>query len=328
VVLFLAQWLDRLAIRSAWSSVRHDLAGKPETVAEAAALLERPDLFGDAMGEKPDLTFNGDGKFRFKSPVATPWAENNVVRGKLYRAGRAWAERPSVILLHGWNGELGYHCQFPFLAWRLARARVNAAMIELPYHGQRKPRADGAVRNFISSDLARMLEATRQAVAETRALMSWLSGHTCGAVGLWGISMGAWLSGLIAAHEPLSGFAVLMSPVVRVDRAVGGLPFCEPIRRSLRGTNAGLDRLSLKSHRPRCGAANVLLIESRYDLFAPAETIEELWRAWEEPEIWRLPEGHISVLMSVPTMERTVRWVRRKALAPGPGPRSGLEFKL
>jgi pimeloyl-ACP methyl ester carboxylesterase len=249
--------------------------------------------------------------------VATPWAENNVVFGKLYRAGRKWQERPSVILLHGWNGELGYRWQFPWLAWRLVRSGVNAAMIELPYHNRRKPCAAGAITNFISHDLLRMVEATQQAVADTRALMGWLLGEGSPVVGLWGLSLGGWLAGLVACHDARARFAVLMTPVVRMDRAVRDLAFCEPIRRSLEGTSIRLDPLNLASHFPRTGPETILLVESQHDLFAPPETIEELWSAWRRPEIWRLKHGHISILISLPVMERTVKWIARKAAANG-----------
>jgi hypothetical protein len=34
----------------------------------------------------------------------------------------------------------------------------------------------------------------------------------------------------------------------------------------------------------------------RYDLFVEAEQTEELWQKWKQPEIRRLPHGHISCL--------------------------------
>jgi hypothetical protein len=55
-----------------------------------------------------------------------------------------------------------------------------------------------------------------------------------------------------------------------------------------------------------------LLVASEHDLFAPIETIEELWSAWEHPEMRRLRHGHISVLMSARVMNGTVRWLVRK----------------
>jgi pimeloyl-ACP methyl ester carboxylesterase len=308
---FLVRPLDRLAIRGAVSSV---VGSEGCSQAEAAqSLLNDPQLFSHPVEPPGDVVFHSRHDFRFTSPIEPVWAENRIVHGKLYRAGSDWEKKPSVILLHGWNGELGYWRQFPYLAWRLNRHGVNAVMFELPYHAQRRPRSPNAIRNFISHDLLRMVEATQQALADARALLAWLESKGSPSVGFWGVSLGAWLTGLLATHEPRSGFAVLLTPITRMDRAIRELAFCEPIRRSLGDTKMILDRLNLLHHKPLVARDRILLIESRYDLFAPSETVEELWQAWDQPDIWRFRHGHISVLMSLRVMERTVRWVRKAA---------------
>ena len=126
-------------------------------------------------------------------------------------------------------------------------------------------------------------------------------------------SLGAWLAGLVASHDPRAAFAVLLTPIARLDRAIAELAFCAPIRQGLQNRAIRFDALNLRAHFPVAGPENILLIESTHDLFAPADTVEELWRAWRKPEIWRLPHGHISVLLSLPIMERAVDWVVRHA---------------
>ena len=37
--------------------------------------------------------------------------------------------------------------------------------------------------------------------------------------------------------------------------------------------------------------------------------MEELWLAWDRPEMWRVPHGHISVLGSSATIKEAVRWL-------------------
>src|SRR4051812_37363118 len=96
----------------------------------AAAFMQQEEFLTGQVAAASDLSFFNAREFRFSSAIKTPWLENNIVRGKFYRAGAKWRDRPSVVLLHGWNGELGYYLQFPALAWRLARAGVNAAMLE------------------------------------------------------------------------------------------------------------------------------------------------------------------------------------------------------
>ena len=310
---FVTDALDRWAIRSACSSVR---SGKIESgvVEKAEAMLAHKHFFDVDASAPADLKFHGAREFRFQSRIATPWPENNIVHGKLYRAGENWAGRPSTLLVHGWNGELGYHFQFPFIARLLTRAGINAAMIELPYHARRRPNSIGAINNFISHDLVRMLEATQQAMADLRAVLGWLGAQGSPLLGMWGISLGAWLTGLVAAADPTVRLAVLMSPVVSLDHAIRDLAFCAPIRDSLAGRSFDVQRLNLASHVPHCAPGGVLMLESLQDLFAPPETVERVWQSWGQPEIWRFAHGHISILASVPIMARVSRWLERKTI--------------
>jgi dienelactone hydrolase len=302
-----------------WFSIqlaRLSVAGGPAwqgDAAEAEKRLHAPDFFGDPVRAPRDLTFVTDRDFRFSSPIQSPWGRNNTVHGRLFRSAPDWQNKPTVVLVHGWNAETGYRVLYPYLAWRLVRAGVNTAMLELPYHSQRKPRGDDAIRNFLSADLVHVVGATQQAIADTRSLVAWLLAQGCPRVGLWGISLGAWLTGLIACADERLDFAVLQTPVARIDRVIDELEFCRAIRASLDGAAIRLDRLNLATHRPRLSPENVLIVACQHDLFAPAETIEELWRAWNKPVIWRTRHGHISVLMSAPIMERIVDWIARRA---------------
>lgn len=311
VFRFITDALDRWAIRSACQSVRSGSipAGLVE---KAEAMLGANDFFSAGRENGVNPQFQSKHDFRFQSGVSTPWEENNTVYGKFYPAGKQWQERASVVLVHGWNGELGYEFQFPLLANLLNLSGINVAMIELPYHRQRRPRRVGAINNFISHDLVRMLEATQQAMSDLRAVLSWLRAQGSPLLGMWGVSLGAWLTGLVASTDPLVKLAVFMSPVVSLDHAIRDLPFCEPIRQSLGGREFDLRRLNLVSHVPHCAPGGVLILESVQDLFAPPETVEEVWRAWGRPEIWRVKHGHISVLASLAVMHRVSRWIAKR----------------
>ena len=284
---FLTRALDKGAIRMA-SSFQAGGQREPHHRLEAEKLLNDPDLFSDNDTIAPDLHFKNATEFQFKSAVATRWAENNQVSGRLFRAGTEWKSRPSVILL--------------------------------PYHGRRRPREPGAIQNFISHDLLHMLEATRQSLSDARALRAWLQAEGSPKVGLWGISLGAWLAGLLVCSPKQSkreaaSFAVLLTPIAKVDQAIQELSFCKSIRGSLENTaTVRLEPLNLASHLPCLPRENILIVESQYDLFAPAETVESLWRAWQQPEIWRLPHGHISILLSPLILQRIVDWIQRKVL--------------
>lgn len=305
--------LDRWAIKAACASVVAKTGDHHEH--EAEELLRQPDFF-EASPEPPcDIRFADQKHFSFTSPLKTRWTSNNIVSGRFFRAGRDWRQRPVIILLHGWNSELSYQSQFPFLAWRLNRHRVNAAMFQLPFHGRRRPAAGENVSNFISHDLLTMVEATRQSLAEARALAAWLLNEGCPVVGVWGISLGAWLAGLLVCHDPCFRLSALMTPVPNVEAAIRELDFCAPVRVALENHYVDVSRLNLASLQPLMPPEQILIIQAQYDIFAPVELVDELWRCWHQPQIWRVAHGHISVLMSLPVMERTVRWLADNAYA-------------
>lgn len=307
---WLSRGIDRWVIQLATRAHRRLQPLTPAT--DSPAVVTEADFANSARTPAvPDLALAEDGSFRFPSPIRTGAICNNTVFGKLYKAADQWQGKPTVILLHGWNAELCYRYQFPFLASRLRRCGINTLAIELPYHMHRRP-LRGPVTDFISSDLNAMLEATRQAIAEARALGAWLRAQGSATVGLWGFSLGAWLAGLTVRAEPSLRFAVLTTPIARMDQAIAQLPFCEPVRQSLNGKPVDLHDLNLASRAPSLDPRNILLVESLHDLFAPAETIEQLWDAWRRPEIWRVAHGHITVLMSLKVTERTVRWIHRR----------------
>jgi len=44
-------------------------------------------------------------------------------------------------------------------------------------------------------------------------------------------------------------------------------------------------------------------------LLAERQPIEELWQKWQQPEIWRLPHGHVSAQIVLGLMGRVLRWL-------------------
>jgi pimeloyl-ACP methyl ester carboxylesterase len=295
-----------MAIRSACGSVLPSPDGQAH-IAEASEILRRPEFFCPPVEPAP-VEFISKSRFQFASPVCSEVENNNLVRGRFEPAEKEWRRRPSVILLHGWNAELQYQWLCPFWAQLLARAGVNAFMFELPFHGARRPRRSQPIRNFLSGNLLHVMRATHQSLADVRALALWLRAQGSPAVGLWGVSLGAWLAGLASAHQPEIDLAVMVTPVVRMDRALRDLPFCNAIREDLRGIDAEFRLLNLVEHAARLVPEQMLVVASQLDLFAAPETIDELAAAWR-PEVWRFQHGHISILVASSVMRRVARWV-------------------
>jgi len=309
----LSKLIDWSAIHMAAATMpRPD--GRNQQLAEALQLIDSPEFIPPDV--KPaQVQFIGKDRLHFATPRPGPWVENNTVQGRIYRCAERWQERPTVLLLHGWNDAIDHYVRFPSMARQLNRHGLNAATLEAPFHFQRRPRQLGAWSNFLCPDILRVAEAARQAVAETRAFAEWLRLQGCRAVGLMGISLGGWLGGLTVCHDNRFACAVFLVPVARLDVLVEQAAFCRDIRQAWQGRPVATGRLNLTELRPVIPKENILLIEAIHDLFVPPATTEELWRAWGQPDIWRLPSGHISVLYAPHLQHRIIHWMAPRLLA-------------
>ena len=133
---------------------------------------------------------------RFTSPVRTPYEENNLAHAQWHPAkepnGRA------VVLLPHWNASFDQHGA---VCRALRKFGISALRLSLPYHDFRMPaelhRADYAV----SSNVSRTLDATRQAVIDTRASVDWLERQGYDRLGIIGTSLGSCYAFLASAHD-------------------------------------------------------------------------------------------------------------------------------
>jgi pimeloyl-ACP methyl ester carboxylesterase len=154
--------------------------------------------------------------------------------------------------------------------------------------------------------------AMAQNVAEIRALTGWLLDEGCPSVALLGFSYGGWLAGLTACSDTRIACAVLTVPGVRMRcsqpvvwrRVREALQALSPAQEAMDTT-----RLNLILSTPCIPKENILLIEGIHDLFAERQAIEELWQKWQQPEIWRLPHGHVSAQFVLGLMGRVLRWL-------------------
>jgi len=327
----LAKFIDRSVLRLIYAmlpqSIWREAANERDLKLEQAVqFLNGPDFIpGDSQPAQLDFMPDASGgRFRFPTPRPCEFAENNVVPGRLYRCADAWQERPVIVLLHGGGDVPGNQFGFHLFARRCLRAGFNAATLELPYHFQRRPRGHGRLSllcqyiPLFSRDYLQVAKTYAQAVAEIRSLSGWLLAEGCPAVALVGVSLGGYLAGLTGC-----GDARLASIVMAIQGTRMGLMLsqAEPVvgRRvrevilRRRAACVELDRtpLNLTLARPAISKGNVLLIEAMHDVMGWGAP-NELWQSWGQPEIWRLPQGHISTALTalMPGLPgRVLRWL-------------------
>ncbi len=264
---------------------------------EALQFLKGPD-FVPTDSQPAQVEFNGSLHFRFPTPRPCDFTENNIVHGRLYRCPERWQERPVIILLTGYNDSASYNLRFPLLARRCNREGFNVATLVPPYHFQRCPRQRAA---FDIGDCFFWAERTAQGIAEIRALTGWLLKEGCPAVALWGYSMGAGDAGLTVCHDARLAAVVMASPRVRFRPFVEQLAVRPRIRARLPSVREQCERMNLTAMnltmtQPTIPREKILLIEGSHDdAICPKDDTEDLWQSWGQPDIWRLPHGHVAV---------------------------------
>jgi dienelactone hydrolase len=166
-------------------------------VLNRAALESSHDFFG----YQPPTDFDLEGNLlRFTSAVATPYPENNRVHGQWFPAKlKPGARKVAAIVLPHWNASVTQHNA---LCSGLAKLGISTLRLSLPYHDYRMPvelkRADYAV----SSNVGRTIDATRQAVIDTRSVVDWLTAEGFERIGIVGTSLGSCYAFLASVHDP------------------------------------------------------------------------------------------------------------------------------
>ncbi|MBV8829588.1 MAG: abhydrolase domain-containing 18 [Acidobacteriaceae bacterium] len=159
----------------------------------ACAIAASKDFFGY---EKPnDFRLQGSA-LEFTSSVSTPYPENNQVRALWFPARNG--NRKAVVVLPHWNSKLPQHNA---LCAGLQKLGISALRLSLPYHDSRT--ADGLTRAdyAVSSNVCRTIDATRQAVIDTRCCFDWLEAQGYQDLGIIGTSLGSCYAFLASAHD-------------------------------------------------------------------------------------------------------------------------------
>jgi hypothetical protein len=138
---------------------------------------------------------------RFTSPVRTPYPENDLGNARWYEAPPPTAGRPrqAMIVMPQWNADAFSHnalCEI-FLRFGISSLRLSK-----PYHDVRRPaeleRSDYAV----SANVGRTIAACRQAVADVRSCVDWLTAQGYEQIGVLGTSLGSAYAFIAAAMDP------------------------------------------------------------------------------------------------------------------------------
>jgi hypothetical protein len=141
-------------------------------------------------------------ELRFTSAVGTPYPENNTVRAHWFPAKPTVFEpkpgKKAVIVLPHWNAHAAQHVA---LCRAISLLGISALRLSLPYHDMRMPPETKRADYAVSSNVARTIDAARQAVIDIRSCLDWFQQQGYEKLGIVGTSLGSAYAFLTSAHD-------------------------------------------------------------------------------------------------------------------------------
>ena len=132
---------------------------------------------------------------------------NRTAHARLFLAREP---RPVVLAVHGYlGGQYRFEERAFPVRWMLRRG-FDVALVVLPFHALR---ASNGAPVFPGADPRYTIEGSRQAVHDIRALMAYLLGRGAPSVGMMGMSLGGYMTSLVATVDARLSFAVPIIPL-------------------------------------------------------------------------------------------------------------------
>lgn len=210
--------------------------------------------------------------------------------------------RPTIVVLHTWmGGSLWLEERF-LKAREFYRDGYNLAFLTLPFHGKRTP--EGALfsgQMFPSTHIKLTMEAFGQAVHDVHLALEWLRNDQSGRpTGMMGMSLGGYLTGLMAGLDPELDFAIpIMAPASFADILwVHGED--RPLREAAREEDMSVEDLRELmalfcplQYPLRIPDDRVFLVAGLGDKVVPPCHPLAFWRHWDRPRLSWYPGSHI-----------------------------------
>jgi len=278
---------------------------KVESIDEFCALADRavadPAFFDEPAGG--DQNFQRQGEWlNFASDIATDVRENNVVWAKITESG---SFKRALVVFHHWNAR----ARSNQIARFLSKSGTTVVEIAMPYHFERSRPGSTHADYMLSPNLGRTIQSVRQGVLDGRKLIRWLKSEGYGEISVLGMSLGSWVAGLIAAHDPAVSKASLFLTAGSLADMIWTGRATRSIRNSLaphlelpdlRRAWAPLDLKNYAHRLARPGLALHVVLAKRDKVVLPELSerfMQKLITAGARPDILRLSCGHYSLAM-------------------------------
>ncbi|MFN4896286.1 MAG: alpha/beta hydrolase [Pseudomonadota bacterium] len=236
--------------------------------------------------------------------------ENTTSFVRLWEHREATSERMTIIAVHGWTMGDQRVNSLAFLPGLLFSLGCNVALVELPFHGRRRPKGiPEELPLFPSADPLRTCLAMAHALYDLRILRLFLGrrGHT--RISCVGMSLGAYVGALWASLDQLSRAAFLV-PLV----SMGGMAF-ELLRKQ------GVDSLPLEfltdlfrdhsplEREPATPQEAIMVVAGTDDHLVPKTQICELQTRWPRATVVWAGGGHGAATNRAEAFDRITKFL-------------------
>jgi pimeloyl-ACP methyl ester carboxylesterase len=278
---------------------------------DAPAVFPRPDAIAVEArpGRGPGVPGGRVELLRFDSPFVplNPKLRRSYARHTNNGIARAqhWRHedgpRPTLVVVHGFGASPAWF-NVAFFSLRTVFANGwDVLLYTLPFHGGRRTSRGVNGIDLLRFGMAHLSEAMLHAIHDLRVFIDRLFETGAPRVGITGLSLGGYVSGLAAAVEDRLDFAVPNAAVVWLPPLLDAWFPASVTTKALRAA-FGVDRdlleraLALHSplnYAPLLPRDRLMVIAGLGDRLAPPEQSLMLWEHWERPELHWFPGSHV-----------------------------------
>lgn len=210
--------------------------------------------------------------------------------------------RPTIAAIHGFTAE-GYLINEWFFAlpW-FYRMGCDIVLFTLPFHGPRQTRFSAfSGHGFFAGGTSRFNEAVAQSVFDFRILLDWLQRERgVEQLGVTGLSLGGFVSSMLASVENRLAFALPNVPIISVaDLIMEWQPVGTLMRAALAASKLGppdARRLVAVScpltYPPVLPRERLMIVGGAGDRLAPPKHSRLLWDHWQRCRMYWFPGSH------------------------------------
>lgn len=251
-------------------------------------------------------------------------SRNSIARAQHWR--HPDGPRPTIVVVHGFTGSpYWFNSSFFSLPWFYGHG-CDVVLVTLPFHGARNDRiAPFSGSGLFTDGLGHFHEAILQSVCDLRVVIDYLQAGGVENVGITGLSLGGYLTALMAAVEPRLHMAIPNSAVTDLAGLIDGwFPAGHVLKAGLRqggiseeAFKASMGLHSPLSYPPLLSTDRLFVIGGLGDRLAPPEQSARLIEHWGRPKAHWFQGSHILHMGRAHYLREIGRFLRATGFSPG-----------